>query len=202
MNEHLPVLESAISDVGHWIWWTANLPGSFQVEFGGTQLWNPPRGEGQPPSGQIALRFRNPRLVYFLSLSDSIPEDWPDCLQRDELEFGVDHEDFTLTAAEFCGKLVAKALSIRALVGVPGHTPLPLAGEALLGFSARSVGLVVAAESMVVLNHEGELDESAVLESNREWWAYWREYWQGKDTSNPLPHDYACEVTIPAGPDV
>lgn len=80
MNEHLPALESAISDVGHWTWWTASLPDMFQVEFGGTQLWSPPLGEGKPPSGQIVLRFRKPRLVYFLTLSDSISEDWPEQL--------------------------------------------------------------------------------------------------------------------------
>jgi hypothetical protein len=72
VNEHLTALESAISDVGHWTWWTANLPDTFQVEFNGTQLWNPPLGEGKPPSGQIALRFRKPRRVYFLTLSDSV----------------------------------------------------------------------------------------------------------------------------------
>jgi hypothetical protein len=42
MNEHLPVLESAISDVGYWTWWIAHLPDTFQVEFGATQLWSPP----------------------------------------------------------------------------------------------------------------------------------------------------------------
>jgi hypothetical protein len=202
MNEHLPVLESAISDVGHWMWWTANLPDSFQVEFCGTQLWNPPLGEGKPPSGQIALRYCKPRLVYFLTLSDSVPSDWPDQLQRDELgSFGVDHEAFTLMSNELCSRIVANAKSISALVGEPGNTPLPAAGEALLGFAAGPVGLVVAAESMCVVNHHGELDQQAVLESNRRWWAYWREYWQRMETSDPLPHDYACEVTIPAATD-
>src|SRR5262245_35039291 len=57
VGDHLPALESAISDLGCWTWWAANLPSAFQVEFGGTQLWNPPSGEGQPPSSRIALRF-------------------------------------------------------------------------------------------------------------------------------------------------
>ena len=202
MNEYLPALESAISDVGHWTWWTANLPDTFQVEFDGTQLWNPPLGEGKPPSGQIALRFRKPRLIYFLTLSNSVPEDWPDLLQRDELQpVGVDHEAFTLTSAELCSALVAKAASVRALVGEPGNTRLPAPGEALLGFEAGRVGLVIAAESMGVFNYQGELNQQAVLESNRQWWAYWREYWHRMDTRDPLPRDYACEVTIPAASD-
>lgn len=202
VSEYLPALESAISDVGYWTWWTGNLPATFQVEFGGTQLWNPPSGEGQPPSSRIALRFRNPRLVYFLTLVDGVPADWPDQLQRDALEPpSIDHEAFTLSEADLCGHLVDKAVSVRALVGEPGVSPLPAAGEALLGFEAGPFGLVVAAESLGVFNHQGEVDEQSVLASNRMWWEYWREYWRRKDTPDPLPRDYACEATIPLAPD-
>jgi hypothetical protein len=201
MSEHLSVLESAISDLGRWTWWTAKLPDSFQVEFNATQLWNSPTAEGKPPSNQIALRFRKPRLVYFLSLSDAMPEDWPDRLQRDELEpFSVDHEAFTLTKADLCAQLVAKSTSVKSLVGERDNTPLPTAEEAFLGFDSGPVGLVVAAESLGVFNHEGELDEKAVVASNQKWWAYWREYWLKKDTSAALPRDFACEVTIPLAP--
>ncbi len=198
MSEHLSALESAISDIGCWTWWTANLPAAFQVEFGGTQLWNAPSGEGQPPSSRIALRFRKPRLVYFLTLAEGIAADWPDLLQRDELEPpSVDHEAFTLTASDLCKQFVAKAVAIRAMVGEPGTTPLPATGETMLGFEAGSFGLVIAAESLGVFNYQGELDEQAVLASNRAWWEYWREYWRRKDTLDPMPRDSYCELTIP-----
>ncbi len=201
--EHLAALESAISDVGCWAWWTSSLPETFQVEFNGAQLWNPPDGEGRPPSSQIALRFHKPRLVYFLTLADSVPKDWPDRLQRDELEpFGVCHDAFTLTRAEICLQLVAKASAIQAFVGEPGSTQLPGGNEAILGFEAGPVALVVAAESMGVFGHQGELEPQAVLESNRQWWKYWREYWRRKDAPDPLPRDYLCEIVIPAGPSV
>jgi len=195
-------LESSISDVGHWTWWTENLPDAFQVEFAGALLWNPPLDEGKPPSGQIALCFRKPRLVYFLTLSDAVPGDWPDRLRRDDLgSFGLDDDMFTLTSAGLRGQLVAKAASVQALVGEAGITHLPAPGEAFLGFHAGPVGLVIAAESMGVFNHQGELDPTAVVESNRRWWTYWREYWRRIDSPDPLPRDYACEVTIPSAPD-
>jgi hypothetical protein len=38
MNEYLSMLEHAISDMGCWRWWTAEVAGSFQVEFVGTQI--------------------------------------------------------------------------------------------------------------------------------------------------------------------
>lgn len=202
MNDHLAALESAISDVGVWTWWTADLPTGFQVEFNDTQLWSPPSGEGRPPSSQIALRFRKPRLVYFLTLAGGLPKDWPDRLARDELKpFSVDHEEFTVTRPDLCGQLLARAEAVRPLVGEPGSSLLPSAGEAFLAFEAGPVGLLVAAESLSVFNHHGELSAEAVLESNRRWWAYWQEYWRRRDTLDPLPRDYACEVTIPAAPD-
>ncbi len=202
MSEYLSVLESAISDVGHWTWWTAILPDTFQVEFDGTQLWSPPLREGQPPSGQIALLFRKPRLVYFVTLSDAVPEDWPDRLQKDELgSFGVNHEEFTLTSPESCRRLLVRAMCVRALVGEPGRTPRPKAGEAFLGFAAGPIGMVVAASSMAVLSQHGELGSEAVLDASRRWGTYWREYWRRLDTPDPMPRDHTCEVTIPAAPD-
>lgn len=38
MNAHLSILESAITDVGYWRWWTSDLPNSIQLEFGGAQI--------------------------------------------------------------------------------------------------------------------------------------------------------------------
>lgn len=202
MSDYLAMLESAISDVGFWTWWTADLPGSFQVEFSGTQLWNPPRAEGAPPSSQIALRFRKPRLVLFLTMSGSMPEDWHEKLQRDEIEpFRIDYDAFTLTSTEVCARLVANAKAARSLVPDTASISMPAAQEAFLGFKAGSVGVVIASESVGVFNRIGELDQDAVLESGRRWWSYWREYWQRKHSSNPLPRDYACEVTIPAAPE-
>lgn len=200
MPSHLSILESAIADVGYWNWWTANLPATFQVEFGGVQLWNPPTGKGKPPSDLLALCFRKPRLICFITLSSSIKPDWPDKLQRDELEpFSVDHGKLTLTSIKACKDIVARAKQIRSLVGTPGDKPSPKRGEAFIGFECRSVGLVVAAESMSILSHHGEMDETGVIAAHEKWWEYWKEYWDRRDTDDPMPRDYACEVTIPAG---
>ena len=56
-QEHISILESAISDVGHWTWWTQHFPESFQMEFGGVLLWNPPTAEGKPPSEHRQFGF-------------------------------------------------------------------------------------------------------------------------------------------------
>jgi hypothetical protein len=63
----LDILSNAICDVGYWSWWTTNLPTVIQVEFGGTQLYFSPAANSQPPSTQIAIQFRNPKSISFLT---------------------------------------------------------------------------------------------------------------------------------------
>jgi hypothetical protein len=113
--------------------------------------------------------------------------------------YGIDYDAFTLTSAARCAEILAGASVVRAFVGEPSNTPSPSDGDALLGFWAGPAGLVVAAESVRVFNFQGELEPDAVITSNSKWWEYWREYWRRKDSSDPLPRDFACEVTIPAG---
>src|SRR5262245_28581037 len=89
MAAYLDVLSEAISDVGYWRWWSAQFPEFIQLEFGGTQLWNPPEQEGKPPSGLIALRFTNPVSVSFLTHRDApsdFPQNWAELLGNDTLE--------------------------------------------------------------------------------------------------------------------
>jgi hypothetical protein len=201
-TEMLSILESAISDVGAWTWWTAELPDVIQLEFSGTQLWNPPTAEGKPPSGQIALRFRKPRLAYFLKFEPGLDDEWPEKLQRDELRpFGVAQDAFTMTSSQKFGEIVGRATSIRASVGRVREGAVLSDGEMFLAFYAGAAGFAVVGESMVVVNHRGELDGASVVEASRKWWEYWREYWRRKNTAEPMPEDYACEVTIPAGSD-
>jgi hypothetical protein len=72
-------------------------------------------------------------------------------------------------------------------------------GEALLGFWAGQVGFVAVAESVALLSMQGEVDLASIPELHAKWWTYWKEYWARKDTADPMPRDYACEVCIPAG---
>jgi hypothetical protein len=51
MREAFEILEDAITECGYWRWWMANLPASFQVEFGGVQLFQPPPEVSRSPSG-------------------------------------------------------------------------------------------------------------------------------------------------------
>ncbi len=189
---------AAISDVGYWRWWAADLPAVFQVEFGGVQLWNPPPQPGDPPSGVVALRFGNPSVVAFLTGRDAtaIPAEWWLALHEDRIEpFSVAHDEFTLTSEEQL-KQIAHECAVEYLAGNEGAL-FSGASTVKLAFRAGDVGLVVRAEEMTVLSSSGALTSAQVEASSAAWWKYWREYWDRRDTDAPMPKDYACEVTIP-----
>lgn len=198
MTDANRVLEEAISDVGYWRWWAEALPRVFQVEFGGVQLWNPPAQEGAPPSGVVALRFVDPSLVVFLTETGAmdLDPDWPAALHEDRLEpFTVDHDQFTLTEDDKLASL-AKDCELRFLVG--DHGGLAAGNDPVrLGFRAGAVGLVVRARQVIVLSTSGEMSPERIIEASAAWWQYWKDYWNRRDSENPLPRDYACEVTIP-----
>jgi hypothetical protein len=202
MERHWEILERAISDVGYWTWWTQDFPKSFQVEFGGTQLWNPPKAPDKPPSGQLALRFIAPRSVSFLVRrgAGDLSGDWPELLHADALEpFTINHEHFALMRPEAAREVLTAAARVETRFGA---APTPEAiGEwpAVLAFFAGPAGLLVGAESLMAVSHAGEIRPEQIEPASERWWAYWKEYWRRRETASPLPRDYACEVTIPTG---
>jgi hypothetical protein len=198
MKSPLTILETAIADVGYLRWWTSNLPDAVQLEFGGTQLCFPPASPGQVTSGLLAVRLRRPLVALFLrTASADLPEDWPEAMARDEYDpFTVEHDRLTFTSHDDAAKYLAEAAHIKPLVGtlsdVSAHR-----GKALMAFWAGRVGFVGIAESIALFNIQGEVDLASIPDWHGKWWSYWKEYWERKDTQNPMPEDYACEVTIP-----
>lgn len=200
MEQPLKILETAIADVGYWRWWTPELPDSVQLEFGGTQLWFPPTSPEQVTSGLVAIRLRKPLFVAFLTRKETgLPEDWPEEMHRDKYEpFTLGYDRFTVTSHDEAAAYLADAASVKPLVGAPSHLPKHK-GKALLAFWSGPVGFVGAAESMALFSMHGEVDPASVPELHTKWWSYWKEYWARKDTPNPMPKDYTCEVCIPVG---
>ena len=199
MESPLTVLETAVADVGYWRWWTSNLPDAIQLEFGGTQLCFPPASPDQVTSGLLAVRLRKPLVSLFLKRKTSdLPEDWPEAMARDEYDpFALEHDRLTFTSHDGAAKYLADAASVKPLVGtesdLPAHREKPL-----VAFWAGPVGFVGVGEQIALFNMQGEVDLASIPDWHGKWWGYWKEYWARKDTRNPMPKDYACEVTIPA----
>lgn len=198
MSDHLSVLEEAISHVGYWGFWAAGLPNVFQVEFGGVLLYFPARSPEVPPDNRIALSFRDPSLVAFLTAADatSVDSDWRIALQEDQHEtFQVNPDLFTLTS-ETVLEAVAAGCTVEYLVGTDLN-PRIHASAPLLAFRAQEVGLIVRASEMAVITAAGELSPEQIKAAAGDWWKYWSEYWDRRNSTSPMPKDYACDVIIP-----
>ena len=203
MTDPLAILAQAISDVGYWRWWAAELPHVFQVEFGGVQLWCPPPAKGEPPCGIVALRFAEPISVVFLALSDGLPDDWIQQLHDDELEpFDVSNDRFAFNNDELASGLLQGAIKVTQLHGAAADTERFREAELKLCFAAESAGLIVAGNTMDLCTSQGPVQIEQAEEMSAKWWAYWKEYWKLRRTDKPLPRDYACEVTIPIKGDI
>jgi hypothetical protein len=198
MNEGLSVLAGAIYDLGSWRWWVDDFPDAFQVEFGGVQLWTPPPRPDQPPRGMVALRFDGPLSVTFLTQGDELPDDWPARLHRDEMEpLSIPYEDLAFGPPGMIRELLARATCAETVFGAPAdEVDWAKAGAALV-FWAGPAGLAVAASSVAVVTHDGEIALEELPELHRKWWNYWREYWDRRERPDALPYDWMCEVTIP-----
>jgi hypothetical protein len=198
MTDHLEILAHAISDVGYWRWWAAELPQVFQIEFGGVQLWNPPAAEGEPPCGIVALRFARPTSVAFLTLSDKLPSDWIKQFHDDALEpFDVSDDRFSFNNRDLTASLVQEAIKVNQFHGVAVDSEDFCSVQFRLSFAAGGAGLIVAGDTMDLHTSQGLVKIDQVEEMSARWWTYWKEYWRLKRAGTPLPRDYACEVTIP-----
>ena len=201
MNPILEILESAISDVGAWCWWEQALPKTFQVEFIGTQLWNPPSADGEPPSGQIGLRFTEPSSISFISRLEGDkgpPGNWADLLHRGRIEpLAITFDQFILQDSDRIGGILARATSIQTVHGKDPSEVDFSSENATLAFWAGNVGLIVAAAEMGVVNQQGVVAFEQIEVKFDQWWKYWHKYWDAKKVGSPLPEDYSCEVTIP-----
>jgi hypothetical protein len=197
MSEHLSILENAIADVGYWRWWAEKLPTAFQVEFGGVQLWNPPTEEDGSPCGVVAIRFGQPTAVAFLtSLEAELPQDWKTALHEDRIDpFDVGHDQLTLQSETLFHEVIA-GCKYEYIIGTESDL-LADTAPVKLAFRAGPVGLAVRANDLTVISSSGEMSPEQIQQAAEKWWAYWREYWNRRESDAPLPKDYACEVTIP-----
>ena len=197
----LEVLETAISDVGYWRWWTKDASGTFQVEFGGVLLYNKPTASNMPPSSLLALCFTDTRCVAALRRHTGLPEapnDWFDRLGKDKMDPPtLTHGEFTLTSAQELRRIVAQSEEKQFVLGSEADLESVQERDAFLAFWAGDVGLLIIAREMSSFTSHEELNPELILRKSDQWWEYWREYWKRRDSIAAMPKDYACEVTIP-----
>jgi hypothetical protein len=199
-TQMLDILSDAICDVGYWSWWATDLPNVIQIEFGGTQLYFPPTDNSLPPQTQIAIQFRNPKSISFLTRQELKidNENWFHDLHNDKMEAPTcSHGEFTFTDHALMTTIINEAKTVKTIHGYPPTSNLFLSEKYKLVFWASDYGFAVSSDDIKLLTKQGTVELDQIPSVHSQWWAYWRKYWDLIDTKNALPKDYACEVTIP-----
>jgi hypothetical protein len=196
MADDYSILVSAIADVGYWRWWSEQLPELFQLEFGGVQFYIPPEDKSKPPSSLLALRFIRPSRVSFIRRNgdlDELPVDWPNQLKEEEIDpFGISHEKFALGDDALFNEIVSQTES-----EITYFTDSSGGRDVKLAFWSGAAGVRIEAVQLRLFLMSGEIELSTFASLNNDWWSYWQDYWKKRDTTEALPKDFACEVTIP-----
>lgn len=189
-DDHLTLLVNVITEAGVWSWWKSNLPNTFQIEFDGVLLH---------PHCKLALIFKNPKSVSFLSM-DEIANDmsWIEKMNQDKLEpKSCPDFNFTFSNQEVIQNIIADAKKIETVFGYSPTEEKFLNEQTHLVFIAYPYGFAISAEDFSIHSKIGEIKLDQLKDLHAEWWKYWRRYWDLKGTSEELPHDYACEVLMP-----
>lgn len=194
----LEILSYAISDVGLFTWYTANLPKYAQLEFNRTMLYFDPKDDQTPPSNQIALQFGNVKSIYIFKDDESkLPNKWLDLLTNDKLEpLDLNYEYFSFDGGEI-QKMMSEFKNLEKLYGEDFMT-VNQDENFKIGFKAGEVSIVIVSEKMKIMTHSGEVEFESIPEIHNKWWSYWRKYWELIDSESKLPYDSICEITIPA----
>jgi len=190
-EKSLSILENAIADVGYWRWWVTKND-TCQIEFGGVQLYACKQPEKESQSSVVALSFSGGSQLTFFA-DDSMEANWYQKLQEDKIKpFPIDSENFRFNDASLLVTIQKQFKHQICIKNKDVHT-----NTISLAFKAGPVAIHIAADTMQVFSHPGDINDGNILDLHSQWWDYWKKYWAVRDTKDAYKQDYACEVTLP-----
>jgi len=187
----IDILATAISDVGYWRWWVVEND-TCQLEFGGVQLLNGDLLCKESKSAVIALQYRkNDFLVFYDKLSDT---DWYKKLQNDKINpFVVDYDFFIFNDFGAKNEIENEYKNKHTIKEINNIGQI----KNVLIFKAGQVAVIIGGDEFRVIDQEDIVSEEKIVERNKLWWSFWKDYWQKRETTEAYNKDYVCEVTIP-----
>ncbi|HEX7114665.1 MAG TPA: hypothetical protein VF193_06005 [Steroidobacter sp.] len=202
MAEYQPLVE-AIKEVGNWRWWSRQ-DDIVQLEFSGVTLALDADGGVPTPINPVALRFGGAGNFGFLTrtTAEDLPDDWPTRMANDTLDFaaintGLSYELLAINDSEALASVLTVPHRANVVIGSPPRRGTWLDHPVVCAFWAGNVGAYVTAESLRLQTRTGSVALEDVARLTNAWWKYWRIYWDRRATTEALPYDGSCEVTIP-----
>lgn len=199
-EKSLLIIEEALTDIGRWVWWTADKD-MFHIEFAGAQLFFPPIEKGTIPTSILGLQFLDIKCIARLSkdtlvLNENV--EWFDNIQKDlSKPFPLAPGSLTLSNPKKVLEFLNSAHQITFFKGDMEDIQSLNTAETFIGFWAGTAGMIIIAKEMKLTSHHGKVKLNDIPELNEKWWNYWKEYWDKKLSGNPIPYDYNCEIIVP-----
>ena len=190
-KDTLDILAASISDVGYWRWWIIK-DDICQIEFGGVQLLNKDSISKESKSAVIALQYSNNSfLIFYDKVEDN---DWYNKLQNDMIEpFTIDYDYFIFNDFNCINEIEGEYKNKQIIREIKNIEQI----KNVLIFKAGDVAVVIGGDNFKVVGDGGTITEKKIIDRNRLWWLFWKEYHKKRDTSEAYDKDYVCEVTIP-----
>lgn len=179
----LPTLiERGITTAGSLSGITQKLPEGIQFEFAHTQFYVP-APEGQ--ATHLALRYLNPTHLGFWGID---PDDFG--------FLSLSESTFILKDRETALKELKNKKDIDWKVGKLSTLNLE-ASPMILFMETEEGGAFVASPDLYILGPDGALDPGEMQNYFARWQEYHKEYFDKKETEDPLPIDFGLEKIGP-----
>jgi hypothetical protein len=190
-KETFDIITTAISDVGYWRWWIVE-DDLCQIEFGGVQLLNNDTINKESRSAVIALQFKNNSfLIFYDNLGES---DWHKKLQNDNIDpFTVDYDYFIFNDINSINEIEKEYKNKKIIKNIKNLEKI----KNVLIFKAGNVAVTIGGDDFIVVGNDETITEEKIIERNKLWWLFWKDYHKKRETSEAYNKDYVCEVTIP-----
>ena len=198
----LDILSDAISETGCWQWW--HIDGDMcQVEFCDVLLYDETKPEKASHTSVIAIRFKGNAFAVLLdNIEDDSEKKWYDRFYDDEIRIiPVDTFEFEFDNTDYA-KNVYKSYKNKIRLMRFDDFETVFSVKHILSAKCGDVGFIVGGDDIEVVGNKGEYSEEEIEQAARRWWEYWRDYWRLRKTKDAYDKDYACEITIPADPQV
>jgi hypothetical protein len=197
---NLDKLNSVFQESPTWCWWTSKFPIAFALELNNTMMYFGNEDRTQPPSSKISIQFINPKSVSFLH-NNGISENGEklyDLLNQDKLDPQlIVSDEIGFNDLDIMNKAIENNKQIDVIFGE--YPTDPELAKSMVQFAMNTTigGVIVFAESIKLVNYKGEFQLSDVEKYHADWWKYYNEYWDSKNTETPFPIDYMPETMFP-----
>lgn len=195
------VFSQALVTTGVCYGWVDALPDYYDLDFDHAQFQFKQTRSDRAPMHFISTRFAQLKSVALLNKKRVRRQDaWASYQQLNNsptFVLPVQRERFSFCDPSFGQQLIRETNVVHVIKGCHPSSRRFSRARYQLVFWSDEQGIAIAADELCFITANGKLQLDQLPQYHQDWWTYWDAYWKQKDTSNPMPLDYTCDVVIP-----